>query len=112
MDLHGKRDEKLRPFGLLKLFTKTEFFYDRTIAFDVFLLEVVKKVSSLTNHLVHTATAVVIVVVVFQVFGKFVDSGCENSDLYFGRTCVFFVCLVSNDDCLFCVFLHDIHLII
>ena len=57
----------LRPFDLLKLFTKTEFLYDCTVAFDILLLEVVEKVSSLTNHFVHTAAAVVVVVVVFQV---------------------------------------------
>ena len=81
-----KGTKKLRPFDLPKLFTKTEFVYDCAVAFDIFLLEVVEKVSSLTNHFVHTAAAVVVVVVVLQVFGKFVDSGGENRDLYFGST--------------------------
>ena len=108
----GKGTKKLRPFDLPKLFTKTEFLYDRTVAFDILLLEVVEKVSSLTNHFVHTTAAVVVVVVVLQVLGEVVDSGGENRDLYFGRTGVFLVGLVSGDDSLLCVFLqHDIHLI-
>ena len=80
----------LRPFDLPKLFTKTEFLYDCTVAFDILLLEVVKKVSSLTNHLVHTAAAVVVVVIVLQVLSELIDSGSENRDLNFGRTGVFF----------------------
>ena len=65
----GKGTKKIRPFDLPKLFTKAELVYDCAVAFDILLLEVVEKVSSLTNHLVHTTAAVVVVVVVLQVLG-------------------------------------------
>ena len=42
----------------------------------------------------------------FEVFVKVVDSLCENSDLYFRRTGIGFVCTVVYND--FCFFVFSI----
>ena len=81
---------------MLQLFSDTEFVDDSTVTVDVFLLEVAEKVSSLTNHFEKTATAMVVLGVLFKVLCELCDSLCENSDLNFGRTCVVFVCLVTK----------------
>ena len=49
----------------------------------------------MTNHLVQTAAAVMVLLVSLEVFGKGVDSVGEDSDLNFGRTGVAFVNLIS-----------------
>jgi hypothetical protein len=62
-------------------------FFD-TVSFDVNLLEVSEKTSSLTNHHKKTASAVVILLVDLEVLGKVIDPLCKKSDLNLGRTCV------------------------
>ena len=81
------------------LLTQAELLNDSTVSFDVFLLKVCKKVSSVTYHLKKTAAAVVILVVSLEVLVERVDSVCENRDLYLGRTCVSLVCSVSFNNC-------------
>ena len=50
----------------------------------------------MTNHLVKTAAAVMVLLVCLEVLGKSLYSAGEDSDLYFGRTCVVLVCAVSS----------------
>lgn len=67
-----------------ELLTKTELFDNSTVSVDVFLLEIRKEVTSMTNHLEKTSSGVVVVFVFFKVCGKVVDSLSENSNLHFG----------------------------
>ena len=95
------------------LLSQTELFNDRTVALDIGLLQVAQKISSVTNHLLQAATAVVVLVVALEVFGQILDSVGQKRDLYLGRTGVAFVCSVSCDDGLLFFFLHchdSIHL--
>ena len=89
------------PF-LHRLLTDTKLSDDRTIAFDILLLEVVQKVSSVTYHLQKSAAGVVILLVNLDVFSQLVDPLGEDSDLYLGRTGVLLMQTVSLDNgCLF-----------
>ena len=72
----------------MKLLSQAELLYDSTVALDVCLLEVAKKISSVTNHLLKTSTAVVVLVVSLEVLGKVLDSVGKKCDLYLGRTCI------------------------
>ena len=82
-----------------KLLSNAATFDNRTVTFDVVLEEVVEELSSLTDHLLHTAAAVVVLGVLFKVLGELADSLGEDSDLYFGRAGVAFV---------YCEFLNDV----
>lgn len=97
-----------RPYAWF-LLTNTEFCYDSTVTLDVLLLKVVEKVTSSTYHLEESASGMVILLVVLQMFGKIGNSLCEDSYLYFGRTGVVFAETVSLDDsCLFFLEHHDL----
>ena len=89
-----------------KLLSDVQLSDDRTVALDVCLLEVVKKVSSVTYHLKKTATAVVILVVSLEVLVERVDSACENRDLNLRRACVTLVGSILSNDCLLFVLKH------
>ena len=90
----------------MRLLSQTELFNNCTVAVDVCLLKVAKKVSSVTYHLLETSAAVVILVVALEVLCKGLDSLCEKCDLHLGRTCVALVGSISLDNCLLFVFLH------
>ena len=90
-------------FGLL---SEVQLFDDRAVTLDVGLLQVAKKVSSVTNHLQKSAAAVVILVVSLEVLGQIVDSVSQKRDLNLGRTCVALVGSVLLDNCLLFVFQH------
>ena len=94
------------PQITFKLFTDAAAFDYRTVAFDVVLLEIVEELSSLTDHLLHTSAAVVVLGVLLKVLGKLGNSLGEDSDLYLGRTGVAFVNCEGLDDVLL-VFLCD-----
>ena len=94
------------PQITFKLFTDAAAFDNRTVAFDVVLLEIVEELSSLTDHLLHTSAAVVVLGVLLKVLGELCDSLGENSDLNLGRTGVTFVNCEGLDDVLL-VFLCD-----
>ena len=96
-------------FGNLS--SQTELGNDSAVAFDVVLLEVAEEVPSVTDHLIQTAAAVVVLLVQLQVLGKCVDAEGQDSDLYFRRTGVAFVNLVLFDKSLL-LFLgnHFLHL--
>ena len=85
---------------LERLLSQTQLFDDCTVAIDVLLLQVAQKVSSVTDHLQHTAAGVVILGVLLEVLIQFVDTSGQNRDLYFGGTGIGFVGLVGSDDCL------------
>ena len=96
----------------MQLLSEMQLFEDRTIAIDVLLLEIVEKISSVTDHLQHTAAAVVVLGVLLEMLIELVDSRGKNRDLYLGRTGIGLMGLVGSDHCLLCVLLnHGIHLI-
>ncbi len=105
------RDRYATPFLIQLLLSQTELFNDSSVSFDVYLLEVVEKVSSVTYHLEEAATAVVVLVVVLEVLGEVSYSVSKDSDLNLGRTCVALVGSVLLNNCLlFCCCHFRIHL--
>ena len=96
----------LLSLPIRKLFSQSELAYDCTVTLDVNLLEIVEKVSSVTDHLLKSAAAVEVFLVSLEVRGEVVDAGGEESDLYLGGTRIAFVgCVLLNQSELF-VFLH------
>ena len=91
---------------LLKLLSQAKLLNDRTVAFDVSLLKVTEKVSSVTNHLLQAAAAVMVLVVALKVLGEVLYSVGKKCDLYLGRTCVTLVCSILLNNCLLFVFQH------
>ena len=57
---------------------------DRTIALNIFFLEIVKQATAFTDHLIHAKTTVVIMLVHLQVLGKLGNALGKNSDLHLG----------------------------
>ena len=98
--------------AFMKLLAQAELFHDGTISFDIDLLQIAQQASSVTDHLQKTATAVVVLLVLFQMLVEMVDSPGEQSDLYLGRARVAFVNCVGFDDLLFDFWLHCFHLIV
>ena len=82
-----------------KLLTDAATLDNRTVTLDVVLKKVVQELSSLTDHLLHTSAAVVVLGVLLKVLGELADSLGKNSDLYLGRAGVAFV---------YCEFLNDV----
>ena len=88
------------------LLSQTQLADDRAITLDVNLLQVVQKVSSVTDHLLKTAAAVEVLLVGLQVLGQVCDAVGEDRDLNLGRARVSLVgCVLLNQSELF-VFLH------
>ena len=79
---------------------------DRAVTLDVVLLQVVQQTSSVTNHLLQTAAAVEVLLVSLEVLGQVSDAVGQDSNLYFGRTCVALVSSILLDDVEFYFFLH------
>ena len=104
--LREVRTVRYTPQITFKLLTDTAAFDDRTVAFDIVLEKVVEELSSLTDHLLHTSAAVVVLGVLLKVLGELSDSLGKNSDLNLGRTGVAFVNREGLDDVLL-VFLCD-----
>lgn len=126
MDLRKRKEKERKVYGyhgmdrstrfcfarfFRDLSSQTELGDDGTIPFDVVLLEVTEEVASVTDHLVQTAAAVVVLLVVLEVFGKRVDAEGQDCNLDFRRTGVAFVYLVLFDKSLL-LFLgnHILHL--
>ena len=82
------------------LFTDTESFDNGTVSFDIVLEKIVKELSSLTDHLLHTSAGVVVLGVLLEMLGELSNSLGKNSDLYFGRTGVALVNSVFLDELL------------
>ena len=99
------------PFLMQLLLSKTKLLNDSSVSVDVGLLEVVKKVSSVTYHLEEAATAVVVLVVALEVLGEVRNSVSKNCDLNLGRSGVTLVGSVLFNNCLlFCCCHFRIHL--
>ena len=79
---------------------------DRTVALDVVVHQILEKVSSATNHLKESATAVVVVGVSLEMLVERVDSVGKNRDLYLGGSGIAFASCVLGDDCLLFSFSH------
>ena len=73
---------------------------DRTVALDIVVHQILEKVSSATNHLKESATAVVVVGVNLEMLVERVDSVGKNRDLYLGGSGIAFASCVFSDDCL------------
>ena len=74
------------PAEKAQLFTKSESCNDRTVSFDILLLEICKQVSSVTDHFEKAASGMMILLVLLKMFVKVVNSLCENSNLNLRRT--------------------------
>ena len=93
------------------LLSETKLLNDSSVSLNVNLLEVVKKISSVTNHLEKAATAVVILVVALKVLSEVSYSVSKDSDLNLRRACVALMSCVLFDNCLlFCCCHFRIHL--
>ena len=86
------------------LLSDVQLLDDRAVTLDIDLLQVCKKISSVTDHLEKSAAAVVVLVVSLEVLGESVDAIGKDRDLNLGRTGVALVGLVLVDDCLLFVF--------
>ena len=95
---------------VLILLSEIQLLDDRTVALDVGLLEVAEKISSVADHLKKSAAAVVVLVIVLEVFSQIVDSVGQKRDLYLGRTRVALVSSVLLNNCLLFVLQHCFHL--
>ena len=93
---------------MFALLSQAELADDRAVTLDVVLLQVVQQTSSVTNHLLQTAAAVEVLLVGLQVLGQVSDAVGQDSNLYFGRTCVALVSSVLLDDAVLEFFLHGI----
>ena len=91
---------------MIVLLSQSQLADDRTVTLDVSLLQVVQKVSSVTDHLLKTAAAVEILLVGSQVLGQVSDAAGEDCDLNLGRTGVSFVGCVLLDQAELFFFLH------
>ena len=93
------------------LLSETKLLNDSSVSLDVYLLEVVEEVSSVTYHLEEAATAVVVLVVALEVLGEVRNSVSKNCDLNLGRSGVTLVGSVLFNNCLlFCCCHFRIHL--
>ena len=83
-----------------KLLSQTELLNASAVTVDVLLLQVSEKVSSVTDHLQHTAAGMEILGVCLEVCVELVDACSQNGDLHLGRTGIGLVGLVGSDNCL------------
>ena len=90
-----------------RLFTDIELLNQVTISIDVLRLQIVKKTTSLTYHLVETASAVIILLVVLQMLGELLNPCGKESYLYFGGTGIFRGLTELGNDC--CLLLFTDH---
>ena len=79
---------------------------DRTVALDINVHQILEEISSASNHLKESATAVVVVGVNLKVLVERVDSVGKNRDLYLGGSGIAFASCVLGDDCLLFSFSH------
>ena len=93
---------------MFALLSQAELANDRAVTLDIVLLQVVQQTSSVTDHLLQTAAAVEILLVSLEVLGQVSDAVGQDSNLYFGRTCVALVSSVLLDDVVLEFLLHGI----
>ena len=80
------------------LLAQTQLGNDGAVTLDILLLEIVEKVSSLTDHLQQTAAGVMILLVDLHMLGQIVDPLGQDCDLYLGGTGIGVVGTVGGDD--------------
>ena len=80
------------------LLSQTELFNNRTVAVDIFLLQISQQVAAMTNHLQHTSAGVEILLVYLQMLGKGFDSVGQNCNLHFRGSGVALMHLVLFDN--------------
>ena len=88
------------------LLSQSELADDRAVTLDISLLQVVQKVSSVTDHLLKTAAAVEVLLVGLQVLGQVSDAVGKDRDLNLGRARVSLVGCVLLDNGELFFFLH------
>ena len=100
---HRKATVLLAPSVLL---SDVESCDDRTVALDIVVHQILEEISSASNHLKESATAVVVVGVSLKVLVERVDSVGKNRDLYLRGSGIAFASCVFSDDCLLFCFSH------
>ena len=83
----------------LRLLADAQLGNASTIALDVHASQVVQQAAALTDHLVQTHTAVIVVGVLLQVLGELVDALSPDGNLNLGRTGVAGMGRVLFDNC-------------
>jgi hypothetical protein len=87
-------------YGLFDGAAQAEAGNHLAVAVDVFAGEVIEQPAPSAYHLEETAAGVVVVLMFVEVPPKLVDTGGEDSYLYFGRTCISLVNPVVPDNLL------------
>jgi hypothetical protein len=80
------------------LSTQSKTLDERTVAVDVYALEVSEEATTLTYEKQQATTAVVVVLVLLEVLGEVLDALAKNSNLNLRRTGVTWVGCVLFDD--------------
>ena len=77
-----------RPFevSFRMLLAKVEGLHDLTVSLDIFRLEVVEKLTTLTYETKKSTLGVVVLLVVLEVLGQMSDTVGKQSNLALGRT--------------------------
>jgi hypothetical protein len=88
------------------LAAKAEALNQRTVALNVNPLQITEQAATATNKKKKSTTGVVVVFVIFQVFGEFQNTVRQESNLDLGRTGVTGVGLILLDDGLFGCGIH------
>lgn len=96
------------PLPYVFLLSQTQLADNGTVALDVSLLQVVQKISSVTDHLLQTAAAVEVLLVGSEVLGQVCDAVRQDRNLNLRRTGVSLVGGVLLDDAELFFFLHGI----
>ena len=88
------------------LLTQTQLGDEGTITLDVLLCQIVQQTTALTDHHLHTATAMEVVGMNLQMSGQLGNTLGENSDLNLRRTSVGLVSAVVLDNSGLLIFQH------
>ena len=99
-----------RPRFVSTLLSQAQFFNNGTIPCDVVFLQVTEQISSVTYHFQQTASAVMVLVIPFQMLVEIIDTLGQNGNLYLGRTGVSLMRCICLDDLLFFFSGHFFHL--
>ena len=91
----------------VELFTDIELLNQSTVSIDVLGFQIIQETASLTDHLVKTAAGMVILLVVLQMLGEFLNPCGKESYLYFGGTGIFRILTELGNDC--CLLLFTDH---
>ena len=105
---YAQKGRRVAPLpSVCNLLTDAQLSDDRTVSVDVLLLQVSQQISSAADHLQHTSSGVMILLVYLQVLSQIIDSTCQDRDLHLRRTGIGLMIAVINDDsCLFFLTQH------